>query len=251
MTGERLPSFFRLERFAQLASTNGEATRLAAAGAREGTLVVAEEQSAGRGRRGRTWVSPPGNLYGSLVLRPPRPAHEAAQLGFAASLAVLESCRHFLPAGTALACKWPNDVLAGGRKLAGILLESRAAGAGALDWLVIGIGVNLASYPRDTEFPATSLAEAGAPGVTPDTMLTILAARILAWYEAWQRPGGFAALRAQWLAHAQGLGGPIRVRLADRELDGRFAGLDDGGRLLLDGAEGRQAIAAAEIFPAA
>jgi BirA family biotin operon repressor/biotin-[acetyl-CoA-carboxylase] ligase len=251
MTGEELPSFFRPQKFAQVPSTNEEATRLAAAGAPEGTLIVADEQTAGRGRRGRTWVSPPGNFFGSLVLRPRRHAAEAAQLGFAASLAVLEACRHFLPPSAALACKWPNDVLADGRKLAGILLESRASGAGALDWLVIGIGINLTSYPRDTEFPATSLTEAGAPGVTPDAMLPILGTMFLAWYEAWQRPGGFAALRARWLAHAQGLGGPIRVRLPDRELDGCFAGLDDDGRLLLDAAEGRRTIAAAEIFPAA
>jgi BirA family biotin operon repressor/biotin-[acetyl-CoA-carboxylase] ligase len=251
MTGETLPSFFRLQTFAHLASTNEEATRLAAAGAPEGTLVAADEQTAGRGRRGRTWVSPAGNLYCSLVLRPQRHAAEAAQLGFAVSLAVLEACRYFLPSDAALACKWPNDVLASGRKLAGILLESRASGSGAVDWLVIGIGINLASFPCDTEFPATSLADAGAAGVTPDAILPILGTRFLAWYEAWQRPGGFAALRTQWLAHAQGLGRPIRVRLSDRELDGRFAGLDDDGRLLLDGAEGRRTIAAAEIFPAA
>jgi BirA family transcriptional regulator, biotin operon repressor / biotin---[acetyl-CoA-carboxylase] ligase len=250
MTGETLPSFFHLQKFAHLASTNEEATRLAAAGAPEGTLVLADEQSAGRGRRGRIWVSSPGNFFGSIVLRPGRPAAEAAQLGFAASLAVLEACGQFLPASVALACKWPNDVLADGRKLAGILLESRASGAGALDWLVIGIGVNLASCPRDTEFPAASLAEAGAPGVTPDAILPILGTRFLAWYEAWQRPGGFAALRTRWLDHAQGLGRPIRVRLSDSELDGRFAGLDDDGRLLLDGAEGRRTISVAEIFPA-
>ncbi|HUB95058.1 MAG TPA: biotin--[acetyl-CoA-carboxylase] ligase [Stellaceae bacterium] len=250
MTGPALPSFFRLLRFGQLASTNEEAARLAAEGAAEGTLIVADKQSAGHGRRGRLWVSPPGNLYCSLVLRPPSAPREAAQIGFAASLAVLQSCRDLAP-GASFACKWPNDVLANGRKLAGILLESRAAGGAALSWLVLGIGINLVSYPPDTEFPATSLAEAGAPGVSPDRMLPILAARFLVQYETWRRPGGFASLRADWLAHAQGMGKAIRVRLADREIDGRFSGLDAEGRLLLDGAEGRQAIAAAEIFPAA
>ncbi len=246
-----LPPFFHLLRFERIDSTNEEATRLAAAGAPAGTLVLADVQTAGRGRRGRTWVSPPGNLYCSLVLRPACAVAEAAQLGFAASLAVLETCRHFLAAGAALACKWPNDVLAGGRKLAGLLLESRGSGAGALDWLVLGVGINLASYPPDTEFPATSVDEAGAPGVTPDAMLPILVTRLLAWYEAWQGPGGFAALRTDWLAHAQGLGGAVRVRLADRDRRPLFSPGSTPTAAAARRAGGRRVIAAAEIFPAA
>ena len=247
-----LPPFFRLLRFERIDSTQDEAVRQAAAGAAEGTLVVALVQSAGRGRRGRAWISPPGNLHCSLVLRPACAVSDAAQLGFAASLAVAESASHFLPPGIVVACKWPNDVLVGGAKVAGILLQSRAvAGSPALDWLVIGIGVNLASHPAETEYPATSLAAAGAPEVTPDAMLPILAERLLAWYAAWRVPAGFTALRDAWLARAHGLGGPIRVRLPSAEIEGRFAGLDSAGRLVLDGPAGRQHIAAAEIFPAA
>ena len=253
MTGAPpLPPFFHPRHFAEIDSTNDEAMRLAEAGAAEGTLVVARAQSAGRGRRGRTWVSPPGNLYCSLVLRPACAVAAAAQLGFAAALAIADSASHVLPRGAAVSCKWPNDVLVGGQKLAGILLQSRAGGGGsALDWLVLGIGVNLASHPAGTEYPATSLAAAGAAEVTPEMFLPILAERLLAWFAAWRAPAGFAALRDAWLARAQGLGGPIRVRLPSAEIEGRFAGLDDEGRLVLDGPEGRRRIAAAEIFPAA
>lgn len=247
-----LPPFFRLLRFERIDSTQDEAVRLAEGGAAEGTLVVALAQSAGRGRRGRIWISPPGNLYCSLVLRPACAVSDAAQLGFAASLAIAEATQRFLPPGIAVSCKWPNDVLAAGAKLAGILLQSRAVAGGlALDWLVLGIGINLASHPAGTEYPATSLAAAGAPEVTPDAMLPILAERLLARYEAWRAPAGFAALRDAWLLRAHGLGGPIRVRLASAEIEGRFTGLDSAGRLVLDGPAGRQHIAAAEIFPAA
>jgi BirA family biotin operon repressor/biotin-[acetyl-CoA-carboxylase] ligase len=237
-----LPPFFHLLRFERIDSTNDEAVRRAEAGAGEGTLVVAAEQGAGRGRRGRAWISPPGNLYCSLLLRPACAVAEAAQLGFAAALAVAEAASLFLPPDARVTCKWPNDVLLGGRKFAGILLQSRASGA-AVDWLVIGIGVNLASHPEDTEYPATSLGAA-----TPAQFIPILGERLLAWYETWR--GGFAVLRAAWLVRAEGLGGPIRVRLPDSELEGRFAGLDEAGRLMLDGPHGSRVIAAAEIFPA-
>ena len=247
-----LPPFFRLLRFERIDSTQDEAVRLAESGAAEGTLVLARTQSAGRGRRGRAWISPPGNLYCSLVLRPACAVAEAAQLGFAASLAVAEAAARVLPPDADVSCKWPNDVLVGGAKLAGILLQSRAgAGGPALDWLVIGIGVNLAAHPAETEYPATSLAAACGREVTPEMFLPILAKRLLAWHEAWRAPAGFAALREAWLARAHGLGGPIRVRLPSAEIEGRFAGLDAEGRLVLDRAEGRQHIAAAEIFPAA
>jgi BirA family transcriptional regulator, biotin operon repressor / biotin---[acetyl-CoA-carboxylase] ligase len=251
MSGAPLPPFFRLLRFERIDSTNDEAKRLAEAGAAEGAFVLAREQSAGRGRRGRTWVSPPGNLYGSLLLRPACAARDAAQLGFAASLAVAEAASYVLPPGASVTCKWPNDVLVDGAKVAGILMESRAGGAGALEWLVLGIGVNLVSHPAGTEHPATSLAAKGAGTVSADTFLAALAERLLAWYEAWRRPDGFAAVRAAWLARAHGLGQAIRVRLPERDIAGRFAGLDATGQLVLDAPEGRVHIAAADIFPAA
>ena len=159
-----LPSFYRLVAHERIASTSDEAKRLAAEGAPAGTLVWARVQTAGRGRQGRAWISPAGNFYASLILRPPVSVASAAQLGFVAALAVADACLAFAPEA-ALSLKWPNDVLLSGRKLAGLLLESQSHGDGALDWLVLGIGINLATYPVEVEYPATALAATGADAV--------------------------------------------------------------------------------------
>ncbi|HXZ02675.1 MAG TPA: biotin--[acetyl-CoA-carboxylase] ligase [Stellaceae bacterium] len=248
--GSGLPAFFRLHRFAELDSTNEEAKRQAAAGAPAGTLISALAQRAGRGRRGRAWVSPPGNLYMSILLRPERSAGASAQLGFAGALAVGEAVLPLLPEAAELAYKWPNDVLVDGRKVSGILLESQAAGEGRIDWLVVGIGVNLASFPATGDYPATSLAAAGAAPVAVETLLEAVARSFHIWYERWLEHG-FAPLRRGWLARARGLGQPIRVRLPQGESEGRFAGLDEDGALLLDTGTARQRIAAGDVFPAA
>jgi BirA family transcriptional regulator, biotin operon repressor / biotin---[acetyl-CoA-carboxylase] ligase len=250
MTGTpALPGFYRLLSFATIDSTNEEAKRRAKDGAAEGTLIWALAQSAGRGRRGRPWVSEPGNLYMSVLLRPDRPAAAAAQLGFAAALAVGDAAALALPAGADLALKWPNDVLVGGRKISGILLESQAAGEGRVQWLVIGMGVNLATFPEGAEYPATCLVDAGAADVTVEAMLAAIAMRLHYWYERW-RVAGFAPLREAWLARVRGLGEPIRVRLPGGDTHGRFAGLDEDGALLLEDGPTRRRIAAGDVFPA-
>jgi len=240
------PPFFDVLAFDRLASTSDEAKRRARDGAAEGTLVTAASQTAGRGRQGRTWVSEPGNLYASLVLRPQATPAQAAQLGFAASLAIGDACLKFLPKA-ALAFKWPNDVLLGGRKAAGILLESEAEGSD-LRFVVLGLGVNLASFPATADFPAISLKAAGAD-VAPAAFLEALAPALLVWYERW-RSAGFAALRQAWLGRAWGLNQPLEARLPGETVKGRFAGLDDDGRLLLDAKSGQRRIAAADVFPA-
>lgn len=242
-----LPSFYRLVSHERIASTSDEAKSLAAAGAPGGTLVWARVQTAGRGRQGRVWVSPAGNLYASLILRPAVPVAVAAQLGFVAALAVCEACLAVAPEA-AIAFKWPNDVLLAGRKLAGILLESRSTAQGALDWLVLGIGINLATYPVEVDHTATALAATGAD-ICPETMLAALGEAFLDGYARWHEGAGFAAIRTAWLARAQGLGQPIRVRLPGATDEGLFAGLDNDGALLLDNAAGRRRIAAGEVFP--
>jgi len=245
---DTLPSFYRLVAHERIASTSDEAKRLAAEGAPAGTLVWARVQTAGRGRQGRGWVSPAGNLFASLILRPAVPVATAAQLGFVAALAVADACRALAP-DAAIRLKWPNDVLLAGRKLAGLLLESQSRSEGALDWLVLGIGVNLATYPVEVEYPATALAATGADA-SPEAMLAALAASFLAWYERWRDGAGFATIRAEWLGRAEGLNQPIRVRLPGETREGVFAGLDTDGALLLDTGTGRQRIAAGEVFPA-
>ncbi len=245
----RLGEGYRLISCGTVGSTNDEARRLARAGAEEGTLVWAREQTAGRGRRGRAWVSPPGNLYLSLVLRPICPADRAAQLGFVAALAVGGALGELVPALHPLAYKWPNDVLTGGRKIAGILLESETGAGSALAFVVVGVGVNLAASPPDTEFPATSAAAEGATGIEPAAMLEAFAHHFRSWTQHWRKEG-FAPIRTAWRARAVSLGEPILVRLDTATLHGRFLDIDQQGALLLDTSGGHRRISAGEIFPA-
>jgi BirA family transcriptional regulator, biotin operon repressor / biotin---[acetyl-CoA-carboxylase] ligase len=246
-----LPAGYRLLCYDSIGSTNVEAKHLARDRAPEGTLVWALEQSAGYGRRGRAWSSPRGNLYSSLILRPDCPAGSAAQLGFAAALAVGDALRAILPPIERLAYKWPNDVLIGGRKIAGVLLESETIVPEKLSFVIVGVGVNLTSSPRGTEFPATSIMEEGLGEVMPEVMLEEFAVHFRSWNRRW-RAEGFAPVRAAWLAAAAiARGEPIRVRLESRALCGRFLDLDHEGNLLLDCAGECRRIAAGEVFPAA
>lgn len=252
MTGDQpvLPEFYRLTRYETIGSTNDEAKRLALAGAPQGTLVWALAQSAGRGRRGRPWQSPPGNLYASLLLRPLGLAAQAAQLGFVAALGLGDALEPLLPRGHDLRFKWPNDVLLDGGKLAGILLESETAAGDRVAFVVIGVGVNLVTSPADAEFPAMSLAAAGVPNVTPGLLLEAFAPHFESWHRRWLAEG-FAPVRGAWLARASGLGEAVRVRLERATLLGRFLDLDEEGALLLEGEDGRRRIAAGEVFPVA
>jgi BirA family biotin operon repressor/biotin-[acetyl-CoA-carboxylase] ligase len=244
----KLPDDFHLHRYETLGSTNDEARRLARAGAPEGTLVWSLAQTAGKGRRGRLWVSPPGNLYLSLVQRPAVPPAQAAQLGFVAAIALGDAVDRLAGPAQRLRYKWPNDLLLDGRKIAGILLELETSPSGTADFVVVGVGVNLVSAPHDLEFPATSLAEAGVAEVTPRRLLEVFAQCFADWAKR-RREEGFASVRAAWLKRASGLGEGIRVRLEHQTLDGRFLDLDHDGALLLDGAAGRRRIAAGEVFP--
>ncbi|WP_448202947.1 biotin--[acetyl-CoA-carboxylase] ligase [Azospirillum sp. sgz302134] len=245
----RLPPGFRVEAFDSVGSTNDEAKALARSGAAEGTIVWAKRQDAGRGRRGRAWTSPEGNLYTSTVLRPGRPPAEAAQISFVAALAIAETATAVLPETADVRCKWPNDVLVNGRKLSGILLESEASRGVGLAWLVLGVGINLRHFPESVEFAATSLVAEGAPNTPPGALLELYAEQLARWYRTWAEHG-FAPIRSAWLARAKGLGDPIIVRLADHTLTGTFADLDSDGVLLLDRDDGagRQRIAAGDVF---
>ena len=242
-----LPSFYELVQLDDVDSTNAEAGRRARVGAREGTLVWATRQNAGRGRLGKRWSSPPDNLYMSLLLRPGCAAAEAAQVSFAAALGVGEALSA-MPLDAAVHYKWPNDVLLGGRKVAGILLESSTADGGRrVDELIVGIGVNVASHPADSAYPATCLAEHGHTGGVLRA-LEAIAAELLEWVAQW-RQGGVAALRGAWLARAAGLGARLEVRLPTATLAGTFADLDGAGALILDADDGsRRSISTGEVY---
>lgn len=230
-----------LRRYDSIDSTNEEARRLAAAGEQGPLWIVAREQTKGRGRRGRTWVSNIGNLFATMLVNVSPPA--SAELGFAAGLAVADTIVSNAP-GAAVALKWPNDVLLDGKKVAGILLE--AVGA---DALAIGIGINLDHCPEGTEFPATALKSVTGSAPGAGEALTILAGRWCAWYEVWRSKGFAHGLRESWLARAAGQGRQIRTRLHEGEMDGVFEGLDEDGALLLRRSDGAlMRITAADVF---
>lgn len=241
---------FRLEAHDVLGSTNAEALAKARGGDKGRLWIVAREQTAGRGRRGREWVSAPGNLYATLLLSDPAPAETAPQLAFVAGLAVYDAIlRRARDLAEDLAVKWPNDVLYANRKLAGILIESEMAGG--LLTAAVGIGVNCTRHPAQTSFPATDLAAAGC-SVSAESLFHALSLCMMRRLDQWQRGAGFAAIRADWLGCATGIGGEITVRLPGRELSGYFEGLDEAGHLLLRSANGRlQTITAGDVFPVA
>lgn len=249
-----LPPGYALRHFEQLDSTNEEARRLGEAGEVGPVWIVADRQTAGRGRRGRGWASPTGNLMATLLLWPDCGAAKAGELAFVAGLAVHDAAAALLePAKRpALRLKWPNDLLYDGAKIAGILLESSARGEHRVDWLAIGIGMNLVAYPEGTPYPATSLK--AATGRTPEAgeMLASLAAAFEKRLTEWRRDG-FSIVQTHWLARAAGIGAPVIVRLADETLQGLFEDLDADGalRLRMDDGTVRQIAAGDVFFPAA
>lgn len=246
-----LPSGYGAAAYDDIDSTNEQAKRSVAEGMAGPKWFIARSQSAGKGRRGRTWVSEPGNLYASLLLRPGGSARDAAVLSFAAALAVAEAIEEVAGVTRKLECKWPNDLLYGGKKISGILLESASDKDGALDWLVIGVGVNVAHFPTATDYPATSIAAEGFAGITAPNLFAALARRLDHWLETW-RQEGFPPVREAWLERATGLGRAIVARTGSGETSGRFVGLGHDGALLIETADGSlHEILAADIFPAA
>src|SRR6185312_16815404 len=181
----------RYLRFDTLGSTNAEALTRARAGERGPLWIVTAEQTAGRGRRGAAWVSKPGNLYATLLLTEPSPKAAAPQLSFVAALALHDAVASAAPQlGPALKLKWPNDLLLGGAKLAGILIEGESDPVFAV---AVGIGVNCAHHPEGTPYPATDLAAAGAL-VTPDALHAALVAAMALRLTQWAQGEGFTSI---------------------------------------------------------
>ena len=230
---------------ASVDSTNAEAFRLAPS--LTGPLwILAEEQSAGRGRRARAWASPRGNFHATLVMRVTEPPAEVALRSFAAALALRDAFVALTALPQAFALKWPNDVLLNGGKVAGILLEASG------DTLAIGIGVNLIAVPPASAVepgavtPVSLLQETGLR-IAPEAFLNALAPAYAA-REAAFRQGGFAALRPDWLAHAARLGEVIRARTGTETREGVFDTVDAAGNLILRQKDATLAIPAAEVL---
>lgn len=241
------PDGYGRQVLAEVDSTNAEGVRRAGALALP-TWIMAHRQVAGRGRRGRVWADPAGNFAASLVLRPVEAPGEAALRSFVAALALYEAVMRVAP-GADLALKWPNDVLLGGGKLAGILLES-AGQHGQLAHLVIGIGVNLSDVPVAVApgalRPVSLRGETGVQ-ITPEGFLTQLAAAY-AMREAEFLRDGFAPIRAAWLQRAARLGQDMTARTGQAEVTGRFETVDAHGALVLKTPDGRRVIPAADVY---
>lgn len=233
----------RLSAHDEIDSTNAEALRMMRQGERGPIWVTAQRQSAGRGRRGRPWVSLPGNLHASLLLSDPGPAENWPQLSFVAALAAHDAVVEVAPRiKPMLGLKWPNDLLLAGAKFGGILIEGEGReGNGAV---VIGFGINCIAHPSAAEHPATDLAAAGA-SVAAAALFAPLSAKTLGRLAQWNSGEGFATIRTDWLARAAGVGAPARVRLPDREVGGRFESIDETGSLVLILEDGSREIVAA------
>ena len=241
---------FRLEAFASVGSTNAVAIERARAGDSGRLWLVTKRQEAGRGRRGRTWETPEGNLAATLLLVPGCGLKDAATLGFVAGLALADALQAAIPAGrigvgvdggAALSggrfeLKWPNDVLADGAKLSGILLESVMLDEKRFA-LAIGIGVNVVGHPEGTPYPATSLAALGSP-CDAETLFLALSDAWVDNARIWNEGRGLAAIRERWLARAAGLGAQVAVRAEGRVVRGLFETIDNECRFVIREGDG-------------
>lgn len=236
----------QLIEFAEIDSTNAEAARRAACGDVGPAWLVARTQTAGRGRRGRSWMSEPGNLFVTYLGATSLGLQRIAQLGFAAALGVGDVVDAVTHNGTAR-MKWPNDVLIGGAKTCGILPESGVLDGGR-HWFALGIGVNIASAPQDLAYKATCLNAAAGRDLTVGSVLGLLQLRVSFWARELGE-SGFTDLRSAWLARAHGVGAIAQARLGEETLEGRFESLDPEGAMQLRLADGAlRAISAGEVF---
>jgi BirA family biotin operon repressor/biotin-[acetyl-CoA-carboxylase] ligase len=238
----------RLQAFDQIGSTNAEALMRAREGESGPIWFVTTEQTAGRGRRSRAWIAPRGNLASSILEIMDIAPSQAATLGFAAGLALVRALEAVSgPTKPDYRLKWPNDVLADGKKLAGILLEAETVMHGRLA-VVVGIGTNVIAAPEGTATPATSLAALGVEVRAEE----LFAALSDAWHECrgiWDNGRGFVDIRTLWLARAAGLGEAVSVVTGKGNLTGTFETLDDTGCLIVRTADAKRvAVAAGDIY---
>jgi BirA family transcriptional regulator, biotin operon repressor / biotin---[acetyl-CoA-carboxylase] ligase len=237
--------------FSAIDSTNLYARRLAEQGAQEGEVVIAESQTQGRGRLGRPWVSPPYvNLYFSVILRPQLPPSHAPQITLMAAVALADAVAGFIPVAPAI--KWPNDILAGGKKLAGILAES-ACHSDRVDFVILGVGVNI-NYPVDwmpdlIRQQATSVIILAGEGVSREIFVRRLIQDLDRCYGELEETG-FDAIAQRWEARFGLRGKKVRVEMADRILIGTAKGIDPDGALVLEDGQGeRQRVVAGDVIP--
>lgn len=224
----------KISRFPLIDSTMDEARRLIESGqSLDGELIWADEQSKGRGRQSRTWITCPGNFMGTIVLNPKVPASKAAEISFVTALAVGETVKLFIPNTYQIHYKWPNDVLVEGKKIAGILLEAVNLPTQASPWISIGIGINVQSHPENVFFKSTCINKFAKK----DLNLLDIQSRLCALFEKYLniwRQEGFSPIRKFWLKSAANLGKRINVISGENTITGKFIEIDSQGRLILE-----------------
>lgn len=246
-TQSNLINDYHLLTYDVLDSTNDEAKRLAGGGASHGAVIWARKQTNGRGRMGREWVSADGNLFVSFLLAPERALAECAQLSFVASLAAADTLADILPEPKNIACKWPNDVLFKGKKLGGILLESFTAPETRKQWVVVGVGINVDSYPEHVMYPATCLRASGVELISAKIVLSRLVYNFISRYDQWAAQG-FKPIEKDWTKRAYQLGNALEIITGDTTHEGTFSGIDAMGHLLLKTTSGTEKISAGDVF---
>ena len=229
-------------------STNLECLERARAGDPGNLWITANRQLGGRARRGRNWISEPGNLYASLLLIDPSDASNLASLPLAVAVAVHSAiCQVLPPASQQPVIKWPNDILVNGAKISGILLESETLRDGKTA-VVIGCGINVAHAPDNVMYPTTTLHAMGATA-SPEELFAHLCQTMAAVLKDWDRGSGIASIRRSWLDRAEGVGQRITVKLPNRSVSGQFRDIDRAGCLvLMDDERMVQTIAAGDVF---
>jgi BirA family biotin operon repressor/biotin-[acetyl-CoA-carboxylase] ligase len=247
LAGAAQDNAFRLVRYDRLASTNDEGLTRGRCGDAGRLWVIADTQTEGRGRSGRVWSSPRGNLHASLLLIDPAPPHRAAELGFVAGVAAAHALREILCGDRRVTIKWPNDVLHDGAKLCGILLESANLPDGRFA-CVAGVGVNCRLHPANTPYKATNLSAIAGQPVAPARVFARLSATMTHWLDVWAAGAGFESVRTEWLSLAAGLGAWIGVTRPTQTIEGMFQTIDATGRLILEQVSGQVAIEAGDVF---
>ncbi|MEJ8474310.1 biotin--[acetyl-CoA-carboxylase] ligase [Roseibium algae] len=242
-----MASGLRVERHDDVASTNTLAFERARSGDPGDLWIIAQDQSSGRGRRGRQWASMRGNLFASYLMLNPGPRSRIGELPLVAAVSLAEAIDKCAGTHQMVGLKWPNDLLVDGAKLSGILLEAETVSSEQIA-LVLGFGVNCVQHPKQGLYPTVDLAALGYR-ITAEDLFGSLALSLGNWLEHWRQPQGFEVVRKAWLARAIHLGKIIKVRNGDREMSGTFLDLDDRGHMILGLENGqRETILAGDVF---
>ena len=243
-----IPGYF-LHTLDDTDSTNVECRKMAENGSGEGLIVQALSQSSGRGRRGRNWSSPKGNLYFSMLIKPKCMVSKALGISFVSAVAMCDALGALLPPMVEVRVKWPNDILINQRKCCGFLLESSSDCSGNVKWVIIGTGVNVESFPEDVDYPATSLSFEGSPNLALRDVLLSFLRHFKRWKNIWEEEG-FSPIREAWMERSIGMGKRITAKLVESSYTGIFSDLNIDGSLVMITDDGNKVvISSGDIFP--